>query len=202
MINWNQRLTQRGLIWRYPGDGPHAAFSLNDSHSDFYFNSDCLISDPALLREACKEIFIQTKNQISKKPDWIITCPPHGLNVGFCLAELFDCNFGYIKSLQEPEIYFDLKTEETVLVCADDLISGASIAKIFNALANKGIKPTGPLMVIANWGDQASFNGFDAVSLIHEKANIWSPSDCPLCQSGSEAIPARQRWLELSKGQL
>jgi orotate phosphoribosyltransferase len=198
LVNWKKRLTEEGLIWRYTGQGPHAAFSLTDSHSDFYFNSDWLASNPPLLREVCEEIFAKAKEQIVTKPDWVITCPPHSLNIGFCLAELFDTKFGYIKSLQEPEIHFDLKANEYVLLCADDLISGSSLLKIFDALAPKDVKPLNPLMVIANWKSTATFKGFDVVSLIDENANIWKPTECPLCAAGSPAISARDNWRKLN----
>ncbi len=191
-MNWEQVLIENGVIWQYPGNGIHAAYSLRDKHSDFYFNSDYIVRSPQLLKEACQAIFKEVSRAV--KPDWIVTYPPYGLNIGFCLADLFGCKFAYIKSPEQPELNFDIAKNDSVLFCADDLYTGGSFRKVKQALEilDTGIQE--PLSVIANFSGSKRFDGYEVFSLIEKQINIWDSNDCPLCASGSEAVLARREW--------
>ncbi len=193
-MNWDERLIAEGVIWQYPGHGFHAAHILTNQHSDFYFNSDYLVCNPALLKEVCSALVKNIESKIKVKPNWIITYPPYGLNIGFCLAELLKTKFGYIKSLQEPELQFGVTSGENILLCADDLISGNSLRKVLNATTAKQAKIIDPVLVIANLSGQTKFEGLEIVSLITTKMNTWDANSCPLCASGSPALAARANW--------
>jgi hypothetical protein len=119
--NWEEFFEERKISWHYPGHGTHAIYSLSDKHSNFYFNSDYLVANGALVKELCKTLFEDVIRKYRIAPDWIVTYPPFGLNIGFSLAELFGSKLAYIKSLEENEIQFDLRAGETALFCADDL---------------------------------------------------------------------------------
>ncbi len=194
---WDKKLCDNGILWRYSGSGAHAALSLTEKHSDLYFNTDYLVSNTALLKEACSALFTVCTRVTKQRPDWIITYPTAGLNIGFCLADLFEAKFGYIKSTQEPKLQFNLKPHQTALLCADDLITGSSMRKVINAIAAKAVKTTGPIAVLVNLSNQPVFAGIDVVSLVCTKMNLWDPNNCPLCASGSVAVSARDNWQEL-----
>jgi len=201
IVDWHSKLSENHVVWQYPGYGPHPVYTLGDNHSDFYFNSDYLARNPSLLREVCLSLFEAARKKISFAPDWILTYPPFGVSFGLSLAELFQCEFDYIKSLQEPMIDFDLQANETVLLCADDIHTGTSIRKVFNAARNKRAKIIGPIAVVANFTGESNFEGIEIVSLITKKINVWHPDKCPLCASGSRALSARENWLEFIKAE-
>lgn len=196
--DWHDKLLENKVIWEYPGHGPHVIFSLNDSHSDFYINSDYLACNPPLAREISLGLFNTIVGETQTKPDWILTYPPFGLHIGFCLAELFNCKFAFIKSLQEPEIYFDLKANERVLLCADDMGSGKSMSKVIEAAISKRVKIIDPIAVTVNRSGKSTFNDMQIISLLEQEVNIWPPEDCSLCATGSPALPARENWLEFT----
>lgn len=196
--DWHSKLVEEKVIWEYPGNGPHVTFSLNDSHADFYINSDYLACDPTVAREISLSLFEKIIEKTKIKPDWILTYPPFGVHLGFCLAELFKCKFGFIKSLQEPEIHFDLKANETVLLCADDIGSGASMQKVVDAAINKGVTILDLIAVVVNRSGKSAFNNMQIVSLIEPDVKIWKPDNCELCARGSQALPARANWLKFT----
>jgi orotate phosphoribosyltransferase len=193
-MDWEKLLIQNGAIWQYPGHGIHAAYSLYDKHSDYYFNSDYIVRNPKLLKKACHAMFSAVGPKLAVKPDWIVTYPPYGLNVGFCLADLFGCKFAYIKSLEQPELNFDITKEDSVLFCADDLYTGGSFHKVKNALAKVGAKIQEPLSVIANFSGSKVFDGYEVFSLLEKQINLWDSKACPMCAEGSQAIFARREW--------
>jgi len=184
------------VIWQYPGHGIHAAYSLSDKHSDFYFNSDFIVCNPPLLKDACQAIFKEVNCKLSVKPNWVVTYPPYGLNIGFCLADLFGCKFAYIKSLEQPELNFDIVKGDSILFCADDLYTGGSFRKVKQALTKFGTGIQDPLSVIANFSGSGTFDGHEVFSLVEKRINQWDSKDCPLCASGSQVVSARREWLK------
>ncbi len=198
VINWYDELLTEQVIWQYPGHGPHTSYTLNNNHSDFYINSDYLTCNPQLLKQITLSLFKKLSHTIEVQPDWVLTYPPFGVHIGFCLAELFKCKFGYIKSLDEPQIYSDLQPNETVLLCADDITSGTCMNKVIDAAANKKARILDSIAVVANLSSNSSFNAFNIVSLIERKIGVWKPDNCPLCAAGSPALPARENWLNFT----
>ncbi|HEY9680295.1 MAG TPA: hypothetical protein V6C86_01745 [Oculatellaceae cyanobacterium] len=195
-MSWEELLEQYSVIWKYPERGFHAAYSLNNCHSDFYFNSDYLMSQPKLLREACTAL-AKSLTPNYAVPEWLITYPPYGMNVGFCLAENLGCRLAYIRSLESPELNFDIASTASVMFCADDLYTGGSYEKVRLALAGAGVNLMTPLMVLANFSGDSKFRGHDVVSLIKKTINLWEEDECPLCKAGSTALPARKNWTKL-----
>jgi orotate phosphoribosyltransferase len=194
--NWEALFHERRIIWRYPGHGPHAIYTLSGKHSDFYFNSDYLVSDRALVKELCSALFDEVSKRYSVKPDWVVTYPPFGLNIGFAFSELFDSGLAYIKSLEESDFCFDLKAGETALFCADDLYSGKSFRTVLKALENRGVKLIEPLMVLGNFSGKSVFDGYRIQALMDHEIPLWDKEQCPLCAAGSKPLLARRHWDE------
>jgi hypothetical protein len=200
-MDWETLFAEQGIIWKYPGQGPHAAYSLWNKHSDFYFNSDYIICNPPLLKETTLALFNAVRIKLTTKPNWVVTYPPFGLNIGFCLADLFQCKFAYVKSLDQPELNFDVRSNDSVLFCADDLHTGGSFRKVLTAVADAGAKIIQPLAVVANFSGTSVFDGYEVAALIQKNIHIWDADTCPLCAAGSVALPARRNWQELVKHQ-
>lgn len=197
--NWYRTLLENKVVWKYPGHGPHPIYSINGNHADFYINSDYLARNPQLTKDVAQALFDTAIKKKLVKPDWVLTYPPFGLQISFCLAELFRCKFGYIKSLQEPDLYFDVHENENVLLCADDINSGNSMSKVITAAKNKGAKIIDQLAVVGNYSGKEKFNDIEIISLMEETINVWSPDNCDLCAKGSSALPARQNWSKFVK---
>jgi orotate phosphoribosyltransferase len=198
-MDWFNLMKGQGVIWQYNGEGPHASYSLSNRHSDFYFNSNYLIANPSLLKAVCLALLEKLKPSLGENPDWVITYPPYGLNVGFCLAELLECKFAYVKSLEKPNLEFDIGPRDNVLFCADDLYSGGSFRTVKNALFKKGLEIMEPLVVVANFSGQTVFDGYQVESLIDSPISSWAAEDCPLCGAGSPAVSARSDWVILTR---
>ena len=150
ITDWHNKLLEEKVIWKYPGYGPHVNFVLNNNHSDFYFNSGYLAYKPYLTREISLTLFKKINEKREVKPDWILTYPPFGLQISFCLAELFGSKLGFIKSLSEPEIYCGIKQNETALLCSDDLGSGVSLLRLIEAAKGKGAHIIDLIAVVVN----------------------------------------------------
>jgi orotate phosphoribosyltransferase len=201
-MDWEGRLKQAQVIWRYAGKGPHALYGLAsfgayNKHSNFYFNSDYMVCQPGLLKEVSSALHAILRSKLTKDPAWIVTYAPYGLNLAFCLADLFDCKLAYIAALDRPEILFDIRPDDAILFCADDLQTGGSVRKVGKVLLEKGAKIMPPLCVAANLSGSPTFEGYEIVSLMSKRVETWESSDCPLCRIGSPALAARQHWLQL-----
>jgi orotate phosphoribosyltransferase len=195
-LDWQTCLEANKVIWRYRGYGPHAIHSLSDRHSNFYFNSDILSTKAALLEDVCKALFGLVKGTV--KPDWIVTYPPFGLSIGYCLAELFDVRLAYINSLKDDRFQFDLQKQESALFCADDLYSGKSFRQVARAVKKRGVQLLEPLLVVGNFSGRYDFDGHQITALFQREIDTWHADQCPLCAAGSKAIYARPQWQELS----
>lgn len=193
-MDWEALFVQQEILWKYPGRGPHAEYTLTKKHSDYYFNSDCLVSNPPLLKKSCQALFEAINKKSLQNPNWIVTYPPFGLSIASSLADLFHCRFGYIKSLDQPEMNFPIQTGETVLFCADDLYSGSSFRKVHRSLIKIGAKLANPLLVIANFSGASMFDKYQVVALLNKNISTWDENNCPLCAAGSAALPARENW--------
>jgi len=78
MTDWETLFTKQQVMWKYPGHGPHAAYALWNKHSDFYFNSNYIIFNPPLLKEATLALFNAVRAKLKAKPNWVVTYPPFG----------------------------------------------------------------------------------------------------------------------------
>lgn len=193
-MNWESFLTQKHVIWQYAGHGAHATYTLSKKHSDFYFNSDCI---QPLLQEISVALFNAAEKKLAVKPDWIVTYPPYGTDLGHSLANIFQCKFAQIKSLDQPELPGHILANDTVLFCADDFHTGGSFRKVQTAVSKAGAKLLDPLVVIANFYGSQMFDGHEIIALIHKNIQTWDADSCPLCSTGSVPLSARLNWKQL-----
>lgn len=200
-MDWENRLLKAGAIWSYPGSGPHAQHMLSGKHADFYWNSDNISCDPQLLKQICTALIEQIHTENLPKPDWVVTYPPFGSALGFCLAEMLGAKFAQVHSLELAVLHFDLRASERAFVCADDLYTGGSMEKVVKAVSKRGAEVVGPIIVVANFSGSNHFQGRPVVSLLNRTIETWDADKCPLCASGSEPLLARGNWQTLSESQ-
>src|SRR6516225_3141723 len=93
--SWENLFTEAGAIWRYCAGGLHAADVAGKRHVDYYFNSNYVVNHPKLLQKICTDVFLPELERGQVKVDWVLSYPPFGLPVAFCLAELINCRFAY-----------------------------------------------------------------------------------------------------------
>lgn len=194
-MNWESFLTQERVIWHYSGKGPHAIYTISKKHSNFYFNSNCI---QPFVHEITIALFNIIEKKLTIKPDWIVTYPPYGTVLGHCLANIFECKFTQIKSLDQPEFQDKIPANDTVLFCADDFHTGGSFLKVQTAISKMGAKLLNPLVVIANFYEGQMFDEHEIIALIHKNIQTWDGDSCPLCSTGSEPLPARLNWQQLT----
>ena len=186
-------LREMGCIWEYPGTGFHADFTLASRHSGFYFNSNEIVQDPGKLETVCERI----EQEIVRRdltPTWVVSYPPFGTPFALILARKLGVRFGYVQSVEQMEIFFEIGAEDRVLVVADDIYGGTTMTRLLELLSSMGAEVEECVFVVANFTGRDTIAGKKIVSLYERVVEMWSPSECPLCDAGSTAISARRHW--------
>ena len=195
-VDWEQTFVEADAIWSYREGGPHALYELSGRHSDFYFNTNSIVSRPPLLKRAVIELTRRLR-VAGMPPAWIVTYPPFGLPVGFAMAEALASRFAYVHSLDRAELYFPIPAAASVLLVADDLYSGGSVRKVLAVLRQLEVSVLPSIVVLANFSGSSTFDGMPVVSLYERSIPLWSPGECPLCLKGSLPVAARPHWSDL-----
>jgi orotate phosphoribosyltransferase len=192
--SWEERFTDLQATWDYCVGGWHAADLAGTKHMDYYFNSNYVVKHPHILESICTSVFVPELLDRKIQIDWVISYPPFGLPVAFCLANILKSNFAYCEN---EELRFDLKPGQKVLIVADDIYTGKSLENLMHTLSSRGVLISDLIMVLGNFIDRAEFAGKKVVSAVSRSVNLWQKGECPLCKSGSQAVSARSNWQEL-----
>ncbi len=193
---WRERLRAIGAEWEYAGGDICALYTLSGKVSDYYFNSNVLSQDPALLDELCGDVYVPELKARDIGVDWVLTYPPYGLPFACSLARALKSSFGYIQSLDSPALVFDIPRGSRVLLVADDLFSGSSILKTLKAAQARGCDVAPVLFVFGNFSGRDTFEGMEVFSVIKRDVKLYNAAESPLVARGVKAVNAREHWDE------
>jgi orotate phosphoribosyltransferase len=212
---WISEYQQKGALWIHDGNKlrPHALLT-SGKHSNGFFNSRLVIPDEVLLRDAAidlVELFVQHDGDTSKVQS--VVGPQTGATK---LSELIRDQFGLldtnkcswaspaknevegVKSMVFSDEDRSALLRQTVLLCEDVLTTGGSIDLTASAILNAGGIILPFLLVLVNRSGLTEVCGMKIVALIDRPMPMWTPSECPLCEEGSQAIRPKENWSALN----
>jgi len=177
------------------------------NHSQFYLQSAKVLEDPktaTLLAEALAKQIKESKLEVDT------VCAPAlgGLIAGYALAQALDVRYIFAERVDGNMTIrrgFEVSNGEKVLMCEDIITTGGSAMEAAAVVEKLGGNIVG-IAALANRGFCKRKH-----SAIETKANcklpqnipffaledftfeMYSPDECPLCKSGSEAIKPGSR---------
>jgi orotate phosphoribosyltransferase len=194
-----------GTYWFHDGNPkrPHAIMR-SGSHTKGVFNSRPVIDDLPLMEFASDDLveeYLSWSGRIGGVE--FVVGPQTGATL---LAELISLNIsrrtGRHCSFASPTkggegqdrtMVFDLKDVsklrgKTVLLCEDVLSTGGSVGLTADAVERAGGLILPFILVLVNRSGLEVVDGKHVIPLVYQPMETWSPENCPLCMTGSEAI--------------
>jgi orotate phosphoribosyltransferase len=186
----------------------HGHFKLSSgNHSEYYLQSAKVLEDPKTANLLASALADQIKAS-RIKIDTVCAPALGGLIAGYALAQALNVRYIFAERVDGKMSIrrgFEIKDGEKVLICEDIITTGGSAME-----AGEAIKALGGEIVafaaLANRGF-CSRKGSDVkrapnCSLPEETPffaledftfNIYTPDECPICKTGSEAIKPGSR---------
>lgn len=214
---WIKIYQMLGALWIHDGNPkrPHALLTAGD-HSNGFFNSRLVIPSDELMGEAVLdllELFAVNGGDIEMVNG--ITGPQTGATklANFISTQITtytrrECFYASPakseiegkKSMVFSNEELELLPGQTVLLCEDVITTGGSIELTEMAIfkAEGIILPY--ILTLVNRSGLTEVHGRKIIALINQPMPKWEKEDCPLCQEGSEAIPAKDtaNWARLN----
>lgn len=200
---WLDEYARAGAFWHHSGNPrhPHALLS-SGKHSDSFFDAKKIVTDDKILFEVCADIITGIHNSkfSFSLPDIVIGC-------GGSANAVAD-KIGYI--LGTPHVVYAKKIQRgsvTIMefennVCAgmsallvDDVCTTGETLNMTADLAHKnGLKIIMPAIALLNRSAASLFGKIQVYAPVHHPMSEWMPGNCPLCDSGSIALPPKKNW--------
>jgi len=225
---WIKALSETNCFWMHDENcqRPHALLR-SGKHSNGYVHSKI---DGNLFDEAASdllELFVQQGGNISRIQGVVGPQTGEPYTGAMKLAELIceqirahtdklqtrgECFLSSpVKKAQDGVIsfLFDSKDRELfkgkeILLCEDIFTTGRSTNLLATILTQAGAIVLPYILTLINRSTLNELAGKSIISLIHRPMDIWSPEECPLCDSGSKAIAPffRDNWARLTAAYL
>jgi orotate phosphoribosyltransferase len=192
---WLSCFRELGAVWEAgDADAPHVKTSLAGAHVDKYFNSDAVLSRPELTAEIVRSILQPELLRRELTPAWIVGYAPFGLFLAHAAAHALRTRCAYSDPTAEYDTYFDIQPADPVLVVADDMYSGGSVAKTITQLQRREATVLPIVFCLVNLSGKAALGEREIVSVGAMSTNIYPAEECPLCKQGSPALTPRPNW--------
>jgi orotate phosphoribosyltransferase len=118
-----------------------------------------------------------------------------GLIIGFAVAQALNVRFIWTErenSAMTLRRGFSVKENERILVVEDVITTGGSTRECIEALEAHGAKVLGAASIIDRSNGQADV-GIPRIALASLDVPSYQPTDCLMCQKGSEAVKPGSR---------
>ncbi len=177
------------------------------NHSQFYLQSAKVLEDPKTAKLLADALAKQIKES-GLKIDTVCAPALGGLIAGFALAQALDVRYIFaerVEGVMNIRRGFEVKTGEKVLMCEDIITTGGSameaaavVEKLggeivgIAALANRGFckRENSDIQTKSNCKLPQNIPFFALADFTFE---MYTPSECPLCKDGSQAIKPGSR---------
>ncbi len=193
---WQKVFRDMGAEWEYHGGEFCALYTLSGKVSDYYFNSQVISNSCQVLTALCHELYLPELQRRSINVDWILSYPPFGVAFANALAQELGVQSSFIHSLESPRLPADVTRGARVLVVADDIFSGTSVLKVFQAAQSRECEIAPLVLSFGNFSGKPSLHGKDILCVITREVELFDVSDSPLVGRGVRAINAREHWDE------
>ena len=207
--NWVKIFTELGALWIHDKNPKHPhALLASGMHSSGFFNITKIIRKPTVLHEACGELSEKISHRLTCPPQVVICSSLKSITVAHECAVRFASNMAFTQKDKEYEgvmrlKQFSIKEGTTVIVIEDVITTGWTTRKTIKELEceNKLIVLS-IIGTLVNHSESDTFgvnkNKRKIVSLVKHPMKTWKALDCPLCNSGSEALRPEESWRRLT----
>lgn len=177
------------------------------NHSQFYLQSAKVLENPKTAKLLADALALQIKES-GLKIDTVCAPALGGLIAGFALAQALDCRYIFAERVGgEMSIRrgFEVSSGERVLMCEDIITTGGSAMEAAAVVESLGGEVVG-IAALANRGFCKRENSgvttkpncklpqnIPFFALADFEFEMYTPENCPLCKSGSEAIKPGSR---------
>lgn len=193
---WQKTFRDMGAEWEYQGGEFCALYTLSGKVADYYFNTEIISTNSQVLTALCEELYLPELQRRSISVDWILSYPPYGVAFANALARALGVQSSFIHSLESPSLAADVPRGARVLVVADDIFSGTSVQKVFQAAQSRECEIAPLVFSFGNFSGQSSLHEKEILSVITRRVELFDLSDSPLVARGVRAINAREYWQE------
>jgi len=186
----------------------HGHFKLSSgNHSEYYLQSAKVLEDPKTAAILAKELAKQIRES-GLDVDTICSPAIGGLIAGFALASALECRYIFTERVDGKMTLrrgFTVEPGEKILICEDIITTGGSAMEAAAEVERLGARVVG-FAALANRGfckREGSDLGrkpncklpknLPLFALADFDFEMYSPDECPLCKSGSEAIKPGSR---------
>jgi len=200
---WIKKFEEQDCYWFHSGNPkkPHAELT-SGKHSNGFFNSSKIIENPVICEQVCQAL-IDELDLEAPFPGKVFGVALGAIELSYEFGRQLSCLRGYT----EPSIIdgikfmmpkrFSIIEGDIFLPIEDVLTTGESIRNMIYTIEGMGGVITDKIAVILNRSGRSKFAGKKIVALINQFMEIWSPSDCPLCNQGSIALRPKANWKAL-----
>lgn len=205
---WIEAYQALDAYWLHDGKPgrPHALLT-SGLHSDGFFNSKPVIADDRLLKEAAADLAELLFDAVNIWTIDRVVGPQTGATK---LAEYLADAIGVRRGREcfwaspakaetdgKKSMAFESGkprpvSGELVLLCEDVITTGGSVSLADAATRDCGAKTMGALVALVNRSGEQTVAGKAVLPLIGRKMSTWKTNDCPLCETGSEAIRPKE----------
>ncbi|MCB9810699.1 MAG: hypothetical protein H6779_02625 [Candidatus Nomurabacteria bacterium] len=215
---WIEAYQDKKAFWMHSGDNtkPHALLT-SRKHSNGFFNSRLIIADEPLLNEAAAdllEMYLKHYGGAINDIDGVVGPQTGATKLAKLICQHVVNETGSDRFYASPAKYTDedgvksmvftdedllLLAGNTILLCEDVVTTGGSIGLTAEAAekANATVMPY--IVTLVNRSGQSEIDNRKIISLISKHMPTWAEEECPLCKTGSQALPAKDNWNELNK---
>lgn len=219
--HWILQFQKAGALWFHDGNTkrPHALLT-SGNHSDGFFNAGKIIfDDPLLAQKLCIPLRVAINRALDLSGPWFPLHRVVGSAFGAVTlaanlaaeynrandADYFKTAFAFTEQVSAGEdkqmvlnSRFVITPDEKILVVEDVVTTGGTTLKTIAALEEKGAKVLPVIGAILNRSGNHNLGKRKIAALINLPMNIWTKEECPLCQSGSEAVRPKTHWAQLT----
>jgi orotate phosphoribosyltransferase len=164
-------------------------------HSNAYFQCAMVFQYPWHAETLCQETTDHFKDQ---EIDVVVSPAVGGIVFGQEIARLLGVRSIFAERVDGKMTLrrgFQINPGERVLLAEDVTTTGGSVKEVMKAVEQAGGDIVAVTAVVDRSGGRAQFN-VPYFSLFQMEVKNYDPSDCPLCQEGSQAVKPGSRGLK------
>ena len=211
---WINEYKKRNALWIHDDDPrrPHARLS-SGKHSNGFFNSELVMEDPTMLDDACADLLhlLMQDDQFNMEDVDRVAGPAMGaITIAHDVARHISrkrsrpCLRAYaVKVFLRGQEYMAFEKTRidpgTRILFAEDVVTTGRSTDLTKAAVSEKNGIALPFVVaLVNRSELGHVAGAKIFALINHHMPAWDQNECPLCELGSEAVPAKGNWERLN----
>jgi orotate phosphoribosyltransferase len=205
--SWTETFSDMGALWIHDNNParPHALLT-SGKHSNGFFNATKVIENPALLEEACVDMWAHHADSLPGQSacDRVIGSAFGAITIAHVIAQMLNVQMGFTEPVETDDgkqmvlKRFALSEGDRVLIVEDVMTTGGTNRKTIKTIEAAGAEVLPVLPVLVNRSGMTELDGRRIIALIDHSMPMWEPEECPLCKQGSEALRPKGNWDKLN----